>query len=306
MKLEDIKKMKERGEVFPGTYDHIFKSVIEDDNLKDYTAFIVQSTIGRPIDIDSIIFINPEYTKDNILDKGNTTDVLMLVNGGDRIALEMNKTNNNELIKRNRSHLFEGMVKTINVSFKDGINHYFIQICFDNFSLKNKLISTYKLTDLEDGLVDEENENFVKYRINLVKIYKKYYTLDEELTRFEKALAILSFNKVKDLRKISEGDEMLMRVVKKIEELTDDPEMVQYIDVERGMELGRKEDIQIAAEKAANKAAKKAAKEAAKEATIKTEKKTKIETARKMLKDNLDIDSISKYTGLSKEEIKKL
>ena len=290
MAINDIKKMKERGEVFPGTYDHIFKSVIEDDNLKDFTAYIVGNTIGRPIDEESIIFINPEYTKDNVLDKGNITDVLMLANGGDRIALEMNRHNDNELIKRNKSHLFEGMVKTINVSFKDGIDYYFIQICFDNFSLKDKLISTYKLTDLDDGIVDEENENFVKYRINLAKIYKKYYTLDEELTRFEKALAILSFNKVKDLRKISEGDEMLMRVVKKIEELTDDPDMVQYIDVEKGMELGRKEDIE----------------KAAKEATIKAEKKTKFETARKMLEDKLDINIISKYTDLSKEEIEKL
>ena len=87
---------------------------------------------------------------------------------------------------------------------------------------------------------DEENENIVKYRINLAKVYKKYYTLNEELTRFEKALAVLTFNKLEDLRKISEEDEMLMRVVKKISELTDDPDMVQFIDVEKGMELGRK------------------------------------------------------------------
>ena len=290
MKLKDIKKMKERGEVFPGTYDHIFKSVIEDDNLRDFTAYIVGNTIGRPIDEDSIIFINPEYTKDNVLDKGNITDVLMLANGGDRIALEMNKSNSKELIKRNKSHLFEGMVKTINVSFKDGIEYYFMQICFDNFSVKNKLISTYKLTDLEDGIVDEENENFVKYRINLAKIYKKYYTLDEELTRFEKALAILSFSKVKDLRKISKGDEMLMRVVKKIEELTDDPDMVQYIDIEKGIELGRKEDIE------------KAAKEAAEKAAI----KEKIETAKKMLEKNMKLEDIIDITGLSKEEIQKI
>ena len=294
MTINDIKEMKEKGEVFPGTYDHIFKSVIEDDNLKDYTAFIVENTISRPIDKNSIIFVNPEFTKDNVLDKGNITDVLMLVNGGDRIALEMNRSNSKELVKRNKSHLFEGMVKTINISYKDGEEHYFIQIFFDNFSLKNKLISVYKLTDLEDGLVDEENENFIKYRINLAKIYKKYYTLDEELTRFEKALAILTFNKIKDLRKISKGDEMLMRVVKKIEELTDDPDMVQYIDVEKGMELGRKEDIQEAAEKAAAKA------------TIETEEKTRIETAKKMLKEKLDIELISKITNLSKEQIQKL
>ena len=293
MTLEDVKKMKERGEVFPGTYDHVFKSVIEDDDLKDFTAFVVGRTIGRSIDIDSIIFINPEYTKDNILDKGNITDVLMLANGGDRISLKMNRSNDNKLVKRNKSHLFEGMVKTINVSFKDGIDYYFIQICFDNFSLKDKLISTYKLTDLDDGIVDEENENFVKYRINLAKIYKKYYTLDEELTRFEKALAILSFNKVKDLRKLSEGDEMLMRVVKKIEELTDDPDMVQYIDVEKGMEYGHKLDIQQAVEKAEKKAEEKA-------------QKVKIETARKMLEKNIRIEDIIDITGLSNEEIEKI
>ena len=91
---------------------------------------------------------------------------------------------------------------------------------------------------------------------------------------------------------------MLMRVVKKLSELTDDPDMVQFIDVEKGMELGRKEDIQEAAQKAA--------KEAEKKATIETEKKTKIETAKRMLEDKLDISVISKYTGLSKDEIKKM
>ncbi|MBR2708590.1 MAG: hypothetical protein IKE90_04075, partial [Bacilli bacterium] len=106
-------------------------------------------------------------------------------------------------------------------------------------------------------------------------------------------LAILSFNKVKDLRKLSEGDEMLMRVVKKIEELTDDPDMVQYIDVEKGMEYGHKLDIQEAVEKAEKKAEEKA-------------QKVKIETARKMLEDGLDNKLISKYTGLTNVELEKL
>ena len=44
----------------------------------------------------------------------------MLINGGDRIALEMNRSNSKVLAKRNKSHLFEGMVKTINISYKDG------------------------------------------------------------------------------------------------------------------------------------------------------------------------------------------
>ena len=65
-----------------------------------------------------------------------------------------------------------------------------------------------------------------------------------------------------------------MRGFKKIEGLTDNPDMAQYIDVEKGMELGRKEDIEKA--------------------------------SKKMLEDNLDINTISKYTNLSIDEIKKL
>ena len=56
-------------------------------------------------------------------------------------------------------------------------------------------------------------------------------------------------------------------------------------------------------------AAKKAAEKAAKEATIKAEKKAKkekIETVKKMLEDNLDINNISKYTGLSISDIEKI
>ena len=58
---------------------------------------------------------------------------------------------------------------------------------------------------------------------------------------------------------------MLMRVVKKIEELTDDPDMVQYIDVEKGMEYGRKLDRE----------------KAIKEGIEQGKHKTKLETAKK-------------------------
>ena len=79
---------------------------------------------------------------------------------------------------------------------------------------------------------------------------------------------------------------MLMRVVKKLSELTDDPDMVQFIDVEKGMELGHKEDIEEAVQKA--------------------EKQKQIETAKKMLMKNMKLEDIIDITGLSKEEIQKI
>ena len=39
---------------------------------------------------------------------------------------------------------------------------------------------------------------------------------------------------------------------------------------------------------------------------IETKKETKIETAKKMIEDNFSIESITRYTGLTEEEIRKL
>ena len=43
-----------------------------------------------------------------------------------------------------------------------------------------------------------------------------------------------------------------------------------------------------------------------KKGKIEGEKETKIKTAKKMIKDNMDINLIIKYSGLSKKEIEKL
>ena len=75
---------------------------------------------------------------------------------------------------------------------------------------------------------------------------------------------------------------MLMRVVKKIEELSKNPDLVMYIDDEKAMEFGHKLDIEDA------------------------RKEKAIETAKRLLKENLSISLISKVTDLSKEEIQKL
>ena len=296
-----IKKLKEKGEVFPGTKDSVFKSLIGDEELKDFTAFLISNCNGRILEEDNMVFINTEGTKKNIADKVNIHDVLIDVGNG-RISLEANGEYSKELIFRNMAHFYEGASKVINVSYRSGRELYYEQINFDAFDNGDDLVSIYKWLNVKTGKEDLSEKNFVKYHINLALIYKKYYTYGEELTRFEKALAILSFNKIKDLRKIAKGDEMLMRVEKKIEDLCDNIDLVRYIDDEKAMEFGRKLDI----EEAAKKAAEKAAKEAAKKASEETSKKEKIETAKKMLKDNLDIDTICKYTDLTKEEIENL
>ncbi len=232
-----------------------------------------------------MIFVNTEGTKKTISDRVNVHDILIDILNN-KVSLEMNRKNSKELRKRNTSHFYERICKTINVSYRIGKELFYEQINFDNFDNGDELVSIYKTLNIKNGKEDPDENNFIKYRINLALIYKKYYTYGKELTRFEKALAILSFNKVKDLRKIAQGDDMLMRAEKKIEELTNNPELVRYIDDEKAMEFGHKLDVEDAHKKGITE--------------------TKTETAKKMLEEKLPISLISKITDLSKDEIKNL
>lgn len=51
--------------------------------------------------------------------------------------------------------------------------------------------------------------------MRLILFQDKYYN-KEELTRFDKAILIMTLNKKEELRKVSKGDEMLMKVTKKL------------------------------------------------------------------------------------------
>jgi len=224
--LEKIKKLKKEGRVYAGTYDSTFKSIIQDEDIKDFTAYIISNCNGRNLETDDMVFVNTEGTKKTIADKINVSDILIDFMKN-RIGLEMNKTGDKIIRKRNLSHFYEGAGKVINVSYQVGKELFYEQINFDDFDNGDELVSVYKRMNVKTGRIDPDEQNIIKYRINLALVFKKYYTYNEELTRFEKALAILSFDKIEDLRKIAKGDEMLMRVVKKIEELSENPDLVR-------------------------------------------------------------------------------
>ena len=283
--LKIIKELKKRGEVFSATNDSVFKSLIQDEDLKDYTAFLISNCNGKILNGSDIVFINTEDTKKTIVDKINVHDILIECSNG-RISLEMNKYDNKKLRNRNIAHYYSEASKTINLSYIKGREMQYEQINFDDFNNGNNLVSIYKIVNIETGKEDPYENNFVKYRLNLALVYEKYYNYNKELTRFEKALVILTLNKIKDLRKVAKGDEMLMRVVKKIEELSENPDLVMYIDDEKAMEFGHKLDIEDAHREGIKQKA--------------------IETAKKMLDKKMDINDIIDVTGLSLEEIKKL
>ena len=151
------------------------------------------------------------------------------------------------------------------------------------------------------------------------------YTKEEidKLNEMEKALLIFKTRHRENLSMLTEGDANFMKFKQLYEDMTNDKKLIDEYTKEEleimafGEELA-KEIAEELAEELAEEKAKELAEEKAKELAeekvkeIVEEKKQEginsrnIEIAKNMLKDNIDINTISKYTSLSKKEIEKL
>ena len=123
--------------------------------------------------------------------------------------------------------------------------------------------------------------------------------IDEEIVKFSK---LLKSKTIVELRENFKGDEDYMSGIDKVEDLISDPNFAGAYDVEerrqeeledfydtgyrKGKEAGIAHGMEVGMEVAT--------------------KKSKVEIAKSMLKDNVEIETISKYTGLSIKEIEKL
>lgn len=110
---------------------------------------------------------------------------------------------------------------------------------------------------------------------------------------------LLVFNEDKETSKIiAKGDEIMEEYIEESIDASDDDEIIGLYDRELHLEKLRLSDIEDAKEEARQEAREEGFKQGIEQNS------TKIIT--NMLDNGLDIDTISKYIGISKEEIEKL
>lgn len=160
------------------------------------------------------------------------------------------------------------------------------QVNFDvKWKFRDKLITKFEMIEKETGKKRcnyiESNDPII-YHVNLSKIKDMYYNKDK-LNTFERELALMILDNKKELKKVSEGDDVMDKVNEKICKLSDD-EILQGIYVKEEMDSWMKKlDLKYAKEEG--------------------KKEANMETARKLLKENVSIDVIIKTTGITEKQI---
>ena len=313
--LNDITKLEKlrddlvaNGKVIPANFDPVFKIVMLD--CPNYLAFLVSSFTNIPKEkIKGRIRVqNSEHKLSNAKERKKTSDLIikadkMLAN------FEMNNRYFDGLFIRNEAYLGKIEGESLNVSEDYSNMNSFLQVNFNNFShfkVKSPILKFY-YTDMKNRII--ETGKVKKYHISLPKLKKKYYNGDK-LTKLEKALLILSIDKIEDLDKISKGDDDLMEAAKRIKEATFDINTIGLYDAE---ERRRQEDAmylayreKIATRRGYRNGRKKGIEHGYSQGIsqgIEQERNSIINT---MLSKGLSYDMITEITGVSNQDIKRM
>ena len=282
--------------LFDPKVDYVFKILFGDENDKSMLISLLNAILkGKPT-IKDLILNNtdiPKILKDN---KSCKLDILATSDEGIKFNIEMQCKKTKDII--NRTVYYASKLFTKDLKENDDYNNskvisiwIFGENVTDRTDPINEAYMTLQKTNNEDYEILTDHLRIIYLELNKYKITKD--NIDDKLTKWVDFLT----NPI-DLEKSTFEDEDIEKARKKLEFISsDDKERASLEAIKEGLfdqyssfNIGKKEGIE----------------EGLKEGLKEGEKKGKIEMARNMLKDNVDINIISKYSGLSIEEINKL
>jgi len=281
--------------MYPLIYDFMGKSFFFKEER--FLRMFLNSQLKGEVDIDfeyesnKIRFINTEMTKDNKKEKKKILDILLVVNDNIFIDLELNTQRFKDVIERNWLYILKVTVSVIGdgekVKAKD-----IIQLNL-NSNKSEKNIPNYSM-----NIFDKDYPEYLKNSIGDYKIIVKniayyeylYYNKHEKLSKEHMWLLVINARSYVKLYKllceILDNEEDIDRFMERMIKLMGDDFILTEAEVKVLDEIERNATIRNSKEDG--------------------KKEKGIEVAKNMLKDKVNLETISKYTGLSKKEIKKL
>ena len=291
----------------PLKYDLMAKKIFGNEKDIKPVKYLIKQILN--INAKEIKVLNNEIIDRPYLDKKYAVDLLVETEDKKVIGIEINTDVSNKLVSRNLRYMCRIMSEDLkpNEDYERLKQH--IQINFDLEGKHTKPIMRYKLRDEKTSEVLCEDMEII--RINVAYFYKICYNKDaSELEKFIGLFNEEDKNRAKILVKGSEDmEDIYEKIIENSEGIiglydkeSHDREIRKaYMEekekeaVERGLEKGIKEGIKEGLEKGRQQGI---------ERGIELGKKENTELiVKKMLKEKIDIELISKVTNLSIDEI---
>ena len=271
-------------------YDKPFKEIMLNEKNKDILKKLLETILKQ--EIKYINIKNVELSVKGMDVKRKSVDVY-LESLNKKIEIEVNTSLESYIHPRNMSYISNiySSHTLRNDSYDEKTD--IIQINL-NYNQKNKRIyNEYMMRDLY-GDVYVKNLKIIE--LNMEKYKEMWYHGSEKEKEENKFLIMLDLNE-EELKKIK-GDKVVSKYMKEINKLNNDSEFVEYMSAE--------EDARKIYNSRMYDAREKGFKQGYDEGIEQGIEQNKIEIAKNLLDNNVDINVISLSTGLSQEEIKNL
>ena len=276
---------------YNGMFDGVFKNTLctEDNNI--LLRWLLECCLE--IKIDTLILKDKELLKNSAYTKGKIVD-LYVETSTELINVEINNHPHGYNNERNLAYLANLYSRSVDISEDYNKVRKCIQLNLTSGKKGIDLRSEYAL--LKRNVLEEEvfSENFKIYEINVDLLKEAYYNKDVEIVNKYKPVIMLTLDR-EELEEFSVGDERIMEYKKRVEKLNSDPEFMVF--------MSREED-----QRKTENTLRNIVNEQSQELKEQTQKLSNIkqDTARKMKNENIDVETISKVTGLSIEQIQAL
>ena len=285
-----------KGELIPLTFDIMFTEIFNNpDNICILEEFI-SNYLDIPLNlvIGNLEILSRRLSKEERYDSRKEVDLLLNYQGK-KINIEMSNSASDGVINRNVVYLCKihgRQLKTSDINYSK-INDT-IQIMFNNFDTDNDLKTTWYLRDDAGNILTSKLRIDI---INLVKGKDLCYTGSEKvdyLINWCKLLTTSNKDNIKDISYQIMSHKSTNTLMSNMSMLSEENEMVRLYTKLSRREMEYNTLIVEATEKGL------------KEGIEQGIEQNNLEVAKKMLKENIKVETISKITGLTKEEIAKL
>ena len=299
LETEYFEQLDEKLTLIPLTYDKAFKRIFRTnlDILKDFLKDVI------PLDIDkefNIRLMDGELPKENMKEKGKIIDIYVVLDGKIYVDIEMNKSKFETVLQRNIKYKdkLSSMLPESNEDYKKLTSKKLYQLNLNAYPYEKILddiivlygLKTHHIYSSDECMVIKSLERYRDLYYNKGNKEKDVIWLTILTSRtftelYELSRQILSKEKVKKLMEaaismskdgfiLHEWQKDKFDALVKYNEIEDAKKEGKSLGIEEGKNIGTKEKA--------------------------------IEIAKNLLNMKMSIKDISKATGLTEEEIKKL
>ena len=260
---------------YTSRYDDVFKNALVNDK-KIFKEFLEMSL---DLKIEDYKLDPKELEKPNVKLKTKTLDVLVKTKDK-TINLEVNNGYYPSLPTRNYAYICSVFSNSVfkGESYSKVDLHIQLNITW-GLGKEKEIVTKYMMQDIENKIVYCDKLKIIE--INMDKIMHEWYNGDKKKALKYKYYLMLDLKR-EELKEVSKGDKIMEKYRENVEKLNSDPEFIEVVSKEKDAEMVYNTLIEDGIEQG------------------------KLETAKRLLENNIDLNIISTSTGISLEKLTEL